>query len=58
MIGYEYLSRKLSAIMRDNVSEQTQNNLMHVRVGQSQSSNQSQISGPIDAQFILYELIF
>ena len=47
MIGYKaYLCRKLSAIMGDKVSAQILNNRMHVKVGQSQSSNQSQMSGP------------
>ena len=46
MIGHEgYLSRKLSATMRDKVNAQIQNNRMHIRVRQSQSNNQSQMSG-------------
>ena len=58
MIKYKaYLNRKLSVIMRDKVSVQIHNNSMHVKVGQSQSSNQSQMSSPTNAQFILYELI-
>ena len=30
---------------------------MHVKAGQSQSNNRSQMLGPTNAQFILYELI-
>ena len=58
MIRYKaYLNCKLNAIIRDKISVQIQINSMHVKVGQSQSNNRSQMSGLTNAQFILYELI-